>query len=76
MDTLRKARWNKAGARIINFGNLSLSSLLMSIPKETLKAIYASIDTKEPFIIPYVFLTQMAHIQGWIGWNRYLVMKR
>jgi glycosyltransferase involved in cell wall biosynthesis len=76
MDELRKARWNIAGARLINFDDLSLLSLMMAVPKETLKAIYASIDTKEPLIIPYVFLRQIAYVQGWIGWNKYLVMKR
>jgi len=75
-DCLRKAKWNIAGARLIGYDALSLWSLIKALPKETIKAIYASLETKEPLIIPYIFLNQLAYIQGWAGWTKYLVLAR
>lgn len=75
-DGLRKAKWGIAGARLINYDDLSLWLLVKAVPKWTIKAIYASIDIKEPLIIPYMFLSQLAYVQGWLGWTKYLVMER
>ena len=73
---LGKARWNIAGARLINYNDLSLWSLVKALPKETIKSIYAALEIREPLVVPYVFLIQLARIQGWLGWTKYLVMKR
>jgi len=75
-EELVKAKWNIAGAKLINYNDLSLWSLVKALPKWTIKAIYASLEIKEPLVIPYVFLNQLAYILGWVGWTKYLVMKR
>lgn len=73
---MRKAMWNIAGARLIKFDNFSLWSLITAVPKQTLKAIYASIELNEPLIIPYVFFGELARVHGWLNWTKYLTMKR
>jgi len=75
-EELVKAKWNMAGARLINYNDLSLWFLVKALAKWTIKAIYASLKIKEPLIIPYVFFNQLAYVQGWLGWTKYLVMKR
>jgi len=75
-EGLRKAKWGIAGARLIGYDSLSLWSLMKALPKGTLKALIASLEIKEPLIIPYIFLYQLEYIQGWVGWAKYLVLKR
>lgn len=75
-EELVKAKWRIAGARLINYNDLSFWLLVKALAKWTIKAIYASLEIKEPLIVPYVFLNQLAYILGWVGWTKYLVMKR
>ena len=75
-DYLRKSRWNTAGARLIRFNDLSLLTLIKTLTKGMVKAFFASIKTREPMIIPYILIGQLGYIQGWIGWSKYVVMKR
>jgi len=73
---LRKARWNMAGARLIKYDDLSLWFLVKAMLKQVIYALYASLKIKEPRFLVFVSMCQLAFIQGWTGWTKYLLMKR
>lgn len=75
-DWLHKGRWKWAGARFVKYENMSIWSLLKDASKESIQAVFASLQTKQPMILPYVTLFQLSRIQGWVGWMKFLEMKR
>jgi len=71
-DWIRKSKWLGAGERLIKFEKRSLWSQIREASKETFCALLCSLQTAQPMILPYIALRQLARIQGWVNWNKYL----
>jgi glycosyltransferase involved in cell wall biosynthesis len=71
-----KTRWYAAGERLIRFDNMSIWSLIKRSSQQVISALLASLQTQQPMIFPYVIRENLARLQGWTGWNKYLELER
>jgi glycosyltransferase involved in cell wall biosynthesis len=75
-EWLKRSKWGAAGARIIMYRNWSTWSLIRDSLRRIVGALFASLQTKQPMILPYIILSQLGRIEGWVGWIKYLDLKR
>jgi hypothetical protein len=75
-EHLRKVRWRTAGGRAIGMLNHSLKQILCDSLISLYIALKASVNLKEPRILPYVLLLNFAGIQGYFNWIKYTFLPR
>jgi glycosyltransferase involved in cell wall biosynthesis len=75
-EYLRKVRWRTAGGRAIGMLNYSLKQILCDFLISLYIALKASVNLKEPRILPYILLLNFAGIQGYFNWIKYTFLPR
>jgi len=76
-EHLRKVRWRVAGGRMIGVLNYSLKNLLVADSvKRVAKSFKASLDLRDPRIMAYVFLLNVAYFDGYMRWSKWVRLIR
>lgn len=70
-DMMKRGRWMGAGKRLVR-SDMSLWFQIRELFAQSIFALVASIQTKQPLIFPYVVLHQLSRVQGWVNWTKYL----
>lgn len=74
-EHFRKQKWHIAGLRATGFSS-TLKELLKEIITQSLKAARQSVNSKEPMIFAYTFITGLIRLDGYLRWNKFYVMER
>lgn len=75
-EHLRKVRWRIAGGRVIGVHAFSLKQLIIHSLKRSAKGLKASMDQRDPRILAYVLLLNLAQVDGYSQWNKYVHLAR
>ena len=72
----KKNLWHYSGIRLIRYTDTTTIKLIRRFLTSPLKGLYASLRLREPFIIPYLILSEYYNLMGWLQWNKNIVWKR
>lgn len=75
-ECFQKVKWTFAGARITGFEHISVARLPAHFLFLGIQALRASIRYKEPRILPIIFILRLSQIEGYLGWNKFIVLER
>lgn len=75
-ECFRKVKWTFAGARITGFEHISVKRLPAHFLFLGIQALRASIKYKEPRILPIILIFRLSQIEGYLGWNKFVVLQR
>jgi len=75
-EGLEKVKWTYAGARVTGFERIPVKRLPPHLLLITLQALRISLKYKEPKIFPSIVLWRLAQINGYFGWNKFVVLER
>lgn len=76
-EGLEKVRWTFAGGRVTGFERIPATRRLPAhLLLVSLQAFRMSFKYKEPRIFPYIVLWRLAQIDGYLRWNKFVVLER
>lgn len=76
LRSAKKKVWHYSGVRLVGYTNLTTKILIRRLLISPLKGLYMSFRLKEPFILPYLILSEFYYLKGWLQWNKHIVWKR
>ena len=75
-EGLKKVKWTYAGGRVTGFEHITVKRLPAHLLLVSLKAFWISVKYKKPKIFPYIVLWRLAQIDGYLRWNKFVVLER
>lgn len=72
----KKELWHSSGARLVGYPRLTTKTLTRKFFTSPLNGLLASLRLKEPYIMPYIIISEFHRLKGWMQWNKHRVLKR